>query len=136
MTNPRWVISPAVDSTAMRGAARNYYEKNPAAFWEMCEDKLTEILHCVPLPVAEDMPITFVDCPGDGSWCTRCQENRSGYTFRWFSILWMEDYEKHRRIGTWAPGDPENTFRSPTSRFTGDLLNSKGERVKSSEPSP
>jgi hypothetical protein len=125
-------MSPIVDSAAMRLAARNYYQQNPAAFWEMCEDKLTEIQHCgsLPsLPVAEDMPITFVHCPGDGSWCTRCQNNLYGYTFRWFSILWMQDYEKLRRKGTWTPGDPENTFRSPISSFTGELLNSKGERV-------
>ena len=39
----------------------------------------------------------------------------------------MQEYKKFQRKGTWSPGDPEKTFRSPISSFTGELLNSEGE---------
>ena len=130
MAMPRWVLSELVDSAAMRQAFFVWRENSPelAQQWGFV-DGLPVIVHCPEIPTPDDKLIE-IPCPRGNS-CKRCSEGRSGYTFRWFSRLWLVTYMHWRRDGTWAPGDPEGYRVTPRvlGGFSGELLDSRGNLI-------
>ena len=132
MALPRWVLSERVDSVAMLSAFDEWRSANP----DMAEELglvagLPTIMHGnqedIPGP---DAALIEVPCPR-GARCWRCRIGKAGYTFRWFSCLWLDSYMDKQRQGSWLPGDPEGyriTF--PGQRgFRGEILSSRGHMV-------
>ena len=85
--------------------------------------------HCPEVP-SPDWELIDIPCPR-GTICKRCREGRAGYTFRWFSVLWLDRYLYWRRDGTWLPGDPEGyrATRLGQRGFEGEILSSRGHLV-------
>ena len=129
MALPRWVLSERVDSVAMLQAFQKWRSSNPDMAKELgLVDGLPTIHHCpgVPFP---DVRVIEIPCPRGVS-CKRCREGRTGYTFRWFSCLWLGSYKSWRQDGTWLPGDPEG-YRATQGfqDFSGEILSSHGHLV-------
>ena len=136
MALPRWVLSERVDSAGMLSAYQSWRAANPEMAKQMGLDKgLPTINHCpdaFPFPKAG---VIEVRCPR-GMSCKRCSEGRAGYTFRWFSCLWLDSYKSWRAPGTWLPGDPEGYRVTRGLRdFSGEILNSRGLLVDCVGPS-
>jgi len=132
---PRWVETPMLDSTAMLSAFLEFKTSNPAVYESLGIDgHLTIIDHnsasirrndgmmevdvyfAPPVEARMAAEAVHVDglrnvtCPEPG--CQRCVTGRWGYTFRWYSPLWSETYEKIARPGSWKPGQSETEFPS------------------------
>ena len=108
---PRWVCSHRVDSAAMMSAAKHFIHHNPE-MWDSLgiNGHLTCVNHVVdPSRLPEPSPTWYknIDCPLSNVFCQRCREGRAGYTFRWASPLWLDQYCAMARKGAWMPGDPE-----------------------------
>ena len=88
------------------------------------------IMHGLQEDIPEaDGALIEVPCPR-GRRCWRCRIGKAGYTFRWFSCLWLDDYKRFRKDGTWLPGDPEgHRAMRDAAGFVGEILNSRGELV-------
>ena len=87
------------------------------------------IIHFPEFGSMED-DMVEIPCPR-GTRCKRCSEGRAGYTFRWFSSLWLEGYMQLRRDDTWLPGYPEGVRVTPLpGGFIGELLDAKGYEVE------
>ena len=82
--------------------------------------------------VVTSMPLNVFLCPGWNSWCERCKQRRAGYTFRWYSSFWHEDYMRiPKKRGAWEPGmNEEEAARKPWENFTGNLVDPCGNIVK------
>ena len=131
MALPRWILSEWVDSVAMLQAYNEWRHKNPAMAKELGLDKgLPTINHCPELD-SPDMcmnNVMEIPCPrGDNCW--RCRERRPGYTFRWFSCLWLEEYKSWRRDCTWLPGDAEGYRETRIEDCRGEIVSSRGHLV-------
>ena len=88
MALPRWVLSELVDAAAIRAAFNHWRENNPELAQQLgLVGGLPVIVHCPEFGSVEDKMIEM-PCPRGNS-CKRCSEGRSGYTFRWFSRLWL-----------------------------------------------
>ena len=131
MALPRWVLSERVDSSSMALAFKDWRSKNP---------KLAEVLGLVDgLPIIEhgrqielSVPDKFkpVPCPR-GENCWRCSSRKSGYTFRWFSLLWLDGYKDLRGPGSWLPGEAEGVRTTLLGEygFQGEIINGRGQLV-------
>ena len=121
-------MSELVDSSAMHAAFDEWRSANPDMAQELgLVDGLPTIVHNTVFPTL-DMIIP-IPCPR-GMSCDRCGTGRAGYTFRWFSCLWLDDYKRFRKDGTWLPGDPEgHRAMRDAAGFVGEILNSRGELV-------
>ena len=135
MAHPRWVLSETVDSVAMIKAYQKWCRENPAEVMQLGLDEgLPIICHYPTFKLAE--PGVFkTDCPRGGL-CKRCHEERGGFTFRWFSRLWLEEYELLRGPGRWSPGVPEGFQRQHHPAFAGQVIDSQGYLVGKEYPHP
>ncbi len=72
-----------------------------------------------------------IDCPLPGGVCYRCTIGKSGLTFRWFSVLWKDEYMRRQEPMSWKPGDEEGVWPGIEygPRFTGDLIDAFGEQA-------
>ena len=137
MALPRWVMAPHVDSYAMLSAAAWFRETHTEKWNEMeLEGQLTKVTH---LDLPPWFPVTRLDttddwtklvtCPhAEDGRCKRCAVGRSGYTFRWLSPYWVDEYDRRRGLYSWSPGDDEyskNVHLGPT--FTGKPMDAIGQ---------
>ena len=82
-----------------------------------------------------------IPCPHahDGK-CTRCAEGRTGYTFRWYSVLWGEGYQRMRAPYTWDPTADvpglDGMDDDKRSTFTGNVMSSHGVITEASRNRP
>ena len=127
MALPRWVLSERVDSVAMLQAFQEWRATDPDLSLELqLVEGLPVVNHCPGVP-SPDWELIDIPCPR-GTICKRCREGRAGYTFRWFSVLWLDRYLYWRRDGTWLPGDPEGSRVIPRGHptFWGEIIDWKG----------
>ena len=94
---PRWIESFNVDSPAMLVAFESYCRSQEDLETVAFEDHLLQVLHS-----PEEWTKHCNRCSQNG--CQRCVTQRGGYTFRWCSLLWEEEYMKGRRKGSWFRG--------------------------------
>lgn len=120
-----------VDSTAMLHAAYKFHEEHPEQWRQLGIGKELTMIHHVPTVPSDiqTLPTVRIECPGADAWCKRCTEGRLGYTFRWYSVLWHDEYMRMKAPHAWRPGDPENIVPDETygPNFTGNLVNARGE---------
>ena len=129
MALPKWALSERVDSRAMFSAFQEWRSANPDMAKELgLVNGLPTINDCPEVPFP-DARVIEIPCPR-GMSCRRCREGRTGYTFRWFSCLWLDNYTSWRRDRTWLPGDPED-YRTTRGfqDFSGEILSSRGHLV-------
>ena len=130
MALPRWVLSERVDSVAMLQAFQEWRATDPELSLELQLSEGLPVVNHSPEVPAPDWELIDIPCPRP-LFCQRCREGRAGYTFRWFSVLWLDRYLYWRRDGTWLPGDPEGyrtTLRGQRG-FEGEILSSRGHLV-------
>ena len=123
-----WITNSRVDSIAMLSAYSKFkYTQRKYHEHLGIKDCLTCIVHAC----SENEPlfsiVTVIHCEQKG--CQRCAIGRAGYTFRWFSALWRDDYLKFCRDGSWVPGNlgsrswvPGWDSRDPTTWRRGNPL--------------
>ena len=130
MALPRWVLSELVDSIAMRTAFVTWRESNPELAQQLgLAAGLPIIIHSPEVGPTE-IDMVEIPCPR-GARCKICSKGRMGYTFRWFSSLWLELYMQLRRDDTWLPGDPEGVRVTPLRAGSiGELVDEKGHAVE------
>ena len=110
-------------------AYRTWRKKNPEMAREMGIYKgLRTVAHSPERGI--DVDSMEIPCPR-GINCKRCREGRGGYTFRWFSCLWLEYYEDYRRDRTWLPGDLEGTRATDVEDCSGEIISSHGHLIVS-----
>ena len=131
MALPRWVLSERVDSSSMVLAFKDWRSKNPKLAEVLgLVDGLPIIEHCPAMPLSVPDNLKEVPCPR-GKNCWRCSSRKSGYTFRWFSLLWLDDYKALRGPGTWLPGDAEGVRTTLLGEygFQGEIITGRGQLV-------
>ena len=108
MANPRWVLAPHVDSSAMLAAVLHFKTVNENEWQRMSlEGQLTMITHHSGHPDPPTNPMfRRVKCP-DPTRCSRCISKKGGYVFRWLSPMWAKKYEELSSPGAWKPGQLE-----------------------------
>ena len=128
MAHPRWIYSELVDSAAMLQAYKVWRKKNPEMARELgIHQGLPTVAHSPELGI--DAASMEIPCPR-GISCKRCREERGGYTFRWFSCLWLEYYEHCRRDYTWLPGDLEGIRATDIRDCSGEIISSCGHLIE------
>ena len=111
---PRWISSCNVDSGAMLHAYQCFMWRERDELERIgCYGKLPLIHH-----IGSDYAMSGcrdIACPHEGGACFRCYHRRGGYTFRWYSLSWHDDYIAHSRGKqaairkyVWYPGEDEN----------------------------
>ena len=105
---PRWIESHGVDSTAMFSAYSWFLSTDSPDLDRMgFVGELTNVNHGCGSIDGQPKPLSVrnVECRQHG--CQRCFQQRWGYTFRWFSLLWSQKYVELSAPGSWQPGDNE-----------------------------
>ena len=112
---PRWISSYNVDSGAMLLAYECFMAREKDEFERIgCYGKLS-VMHHIGSQSMTFSGCRDLLCPHEGGACFRCYHRRGGYTFRWYSSLWHDDYIVHAKgrqaaMGkdVWVPGDDED----------------------------
>ena len=103
---PRWISSPAVDSSAMLGAFTHWYGSATS------EDRMrVQDLYTVEHYFFNTSGFPYIRPQmGDGhvmprrpcsdSNCHRCIAGTGGYKFRWYDKRWADTYNRSRRKGS------------------------------------
>ena len=119
ITNPRWVLAPNVDSSAMLAAVMHFKSIDEERWRQMAlQGQLKLVTHRSDYPAPQpSLMFRCIQCP-DQLRCYRCSNNKGGYMFRWLSPLWVDKYEELAKPGAWKPGQQEGQLEPQQGEAT------------------
>ena len=146
MTSPRWIESHRFDSAAALLAYEQWWAKqlevhhsatrilklygiggSPGLrFIQHCPDESSLLQD--PWP-SSSAPVEIIPCPMQIK-CFRCCHGKGGYTFRWYSPHWNDEYMRTRRPGAWAPGENERERPLAAEPYAGMAMDSFGVAIE------
>ena len=107
-----WITNSRVDSYAMFKAYSKFqYTQHKYHEHLGIRNCLTCIVHACSGNDPFFNIVTVIPCEQKG--CQRCANGLAGFTFRWFSALWHDDYLKFCRDGSWVPGKQGSRIWKP-----------------------